>query len=404
MAHKAKSKSKTTQTKTTQAKTTKTKITQKVKESQNTNKIRNGTKDSVSYSLPEPIIQVSSDPAVKQPGQRQKLRPSQDTNTKVPLAVFHKRDKKSNVTDIIGAKALTTWKKSSGRNKSWANCKRARPSRGNLELLVQSKTVPVSFGWRFSTTITPSSFARSHGMRVNSGPKQQRTSKVRGFQDQGPEYGRRRWLRRGHSWKGLGRHQKIESYCGSDGISGWGGFLRITFNHGVVSISRHTRLAGISLSTSQLEQSENENDLHATTAGSGYLTILRLLRNDNHADVWLVQSSDDRSKFYVAHEFLNDGLSGNWPTFARRKMDRLRRSHSFYAETVQLGRKIIFMQADAKVDKNFHIKNMQLEFPPLPGTGKGSAFNTLRVLDICDADDEYLGPVRFGQFHQIAIS
>jgi hypothetical protein len=78
-------------------------------------------------------------------------------------------------------------------------------------------------------------------------------------------------------------------------------------------------------------------------------------------------------------------LSGNWPSFSRRKMDRLRRSNGFRAETVQLGRKIIVMEADSK-DKDFHVKSMQREFPLLPGTGEKPFSIILGVLDIWGVD------------------
>jgi hypothetical protein len=115
----------------------------------------------------------------------------------------------------------------------------------------------------------------------------------------------------------------------------------------------------------------NEARLSATTLQG--LVVLGLLRNENHADVYMVQDPNNLSKCYHAHAFLSDGLSRNWPTFLRRKMDRLRRSNGFHAETVQLGRKIIAMKADSRADEDFQIKSMEREFPPLPGTGESTS-------------------------------
>jgi hypothetical protein len=114
------------------------------------------------------------------------------------------------------------------------------------------------------------------------------------------------------------------------------------------------------------------------------LVVIRLLQNESHADVYLVQNRNPLSKF------LDDGLSGNWSTFSRFakeewKMDRLRRSNGFHAETVQLGRKIIVMEGDSK-DKYFHVKSMQREFPPLPRTGAKPLSIILGLLDIWGVD------------------
>ena len=94
------------------------------------------------------------------------------------------------------------------------------------------------------------------------------------------------------------------------------------------------------------------------------------MSNENHADGYLLQDPDVSSKIYYAYAFLSGGLSENGSTFMRRKMDRLRRSHDFYAETVQFGRKIIVMNTNSKAEGTFRLKNTQQEFPSLPGTGE----------------------------------
>ena len=139
-----------------------------------------------------------------------------------------------------------------------------------------------------------------------------------------------------------------------------------------VNTTSEVFLDQIELTTHQLLLFDNKARPSATTHEE--LIILSLLHNESHADVYLVQDPNNLSKCYHAHAFLSDGLSGNWPTFVRRKMNRLRRSNGFYAETVQLGRKIIIMKADSKADEVFQIKSMEGEFPPLPGTGESASF------------------------------
>jgi hypothetical protein len=127
MAHKAKPKSKpglTQQTKTNP----KSKVTQKktkaTEKTTTTTATENENKNIPSCSFTEPIIRVVSLPlAEKGSGPPQKPQPDEIETTKAPLVIVHKRGKKNVNTDIIGAKALTTWKKSSGRGKSWANCR-----------------------------------------------------------------------------------------------------------------------------------------------------------------------------------------------------------------------------------------------------------------------------------------
>jgi hypothetical protein len=360
MAHKAKSGQKT-------------KLTQKTKTTQKWNK------DTASYSFTEPVIRVLSDTARKESGQHEKTRSSQHADTKPHFVVFHKRENARNKTDIIGTRGLNSWKKSSGRSKSWANCRRLKLAQDGLEFLAPSKSRPISLGWRFSMMITPSLFVRSQGMRVyqQSETKKKGLSRIQAFKDLDAEYAPKWPLPTDLPSRWLGRHQEIE-YRG--GMS----FIRLKINRGVVNMTQEAFLEKINFSTPQSEPFNNEKC--PRTAVLEDLVVIHLLRNESHADVYLVQSPSRISRFYHAHAFLSD-VSGNVLTFSRRRMERLRRSNGFYAETVQLGRKIIVMEAYSKVDKDFHIKNMQREFPLLPGTGENPLSTNLALLDIYSADN-----------------
>jgi hypothetical protein len=325
--------------------------------------------DLASYSFTEPVVRVS-DIAKEESGLHHKIRPSQDAGTKAHFVVFHKREDKSNETDLIGTRCLNAWKKSAGRGKSWGNCRRLRVTRDNLELLTYRNNHPVSFGWRFSTIKMPSSFVRSHGMHANkqSKPRKKRLSTDKDLDE---EYSRHWPLPIGFSLKRLRRRQEIQYRDVFKALPGR--FIRLTISCETVNITSEVFLDQIELTMRQLRLFGNE--ARPSTTRLEDLVVLGLLCNESHADVYLVQDPNNLSKCYHAHAFLSGGLSGNWPTFLRRKMDRLRRSNGFYAETVQLGRKIIVMKADSKADKVFQIKSMEREFPPLPGTGESTFSN-----------------------------
>jgi hypothetical protein len=334
MAHKAKPTRKTNTTPGTKS-TPKTKANSKTKTTEKTKPTQKGNNEVASYAFTEPVIRILSGAAVKQSGPHQKTRPSNrhDADAKDDLAVFHKLEKKSDGTNIIGTRGLNTWKKSSGRSKSWANCRRLKLARDDLELLIRSKSCSVAFGWPFSTIITPSSFVRSHGMRFNrqSETKQKGLSRVQPLKELEEEYDPQWPLSRGHSFKARAMIQEMVFPVGVR-------FFRLTINRGILSLAIEAFPGEISLSTSQSKVVGNENHRSATMLED--LVVVHLLQNESHADVYLVRNRNALSKFYHAHAFLDDGLSGNWSTFLRRKMDRLRRSNCFYAETVQLGRKI----------------------------------------------------------------
>jgi hypothetical protein len=112
-------------------------------------------------------------------------------------------------------------------------------------------------------------------------------------------------------------------------------------------------------------------ETHSNSGEIRSLPILRHLRNDSHADVYLAQNQNFPFELYHAHAFLNDGLSGNWATFAKRKMKHLRGSRGFVFEVLQRGRTIIVMEPESKAEE-FRLKITQNDFPPLPGTGETS--------------------------------
>lgn len=359
------------------AKCPKNRNVQKDEMSKRTNcpKTRKGFKerkaDLASYSFTEPVVRVS-DTAKEESGLRHKIKPSQDAGTKAHFVVFHKREDKSKETDLIGTRSLNAWKKSAGRGKSWGNCRRLKVTRDDLEVLAYRKYHPVSFGWRFSTNKMPSSFVRSHGLHVNkqSNLRKRRLSNIPTVKDLDEEYSQH-WplpidfpLKRLHERQGIQYQDAVKALPGR--------FIRLTISCETVNLRSEVFLDQIELTIRQLRLFGNEARPSATTLQG--LVVLSLLRNESHADVYLVQDPNNLSKCYHAHAFLSDGLSRNWPTFLRRKMDRLRRSNGFHAETVQLGRKIIVMKADSKADEVFQINDMEREFPPLPGTSESASF------------------------------
>jgi len=395
MAHKAKSKKKvvTTPEKNTTLRTAtnpkmktsqQTKSTPETKSEQATEtestqkrKLNQGKEISTSFSLTEPVIRVHSNPAAKAFAPHEKAQHGKAANTKPDFLIFHKREKNRKNADITGTRALTRWKKSSGRSKSWAVCRRLKLSREDFELLTQSTTRPISLGWQFSDLTSPAAFLRSQGVTVyeRSENKAKRLSRDKCIVNPKDEC-RTEWpLPTGTAAKARKPHQEIEHPGGGEVT-----FLRLTFDHGHVSMTHEAFLEKIILST-----------LSQSVKGSGAfiladLVVIRFLRNDSHADVYLVQNPSDPLMFYHAHAFLID-RSGNWSTYSKRKMDRLQKSHGFYAETVQHGRKIIIMDTNLKANKEFCIKNTQRGFPPLPGMGKTS-FHSSSSMDSCSADDQ----------------
>ncbi|KAN0116813.1 hypothetical protein V8E51_002790 [Hyaloscypha variabilis] len=172
--------------------------------------------------------------------------------------------------------------------------------------------------------------------------------------------------------------QEIERRAGGEVA-----FLRLTLDHGHVSMTQEAFFEKILLPT----PSKNAKYPGNLTSLPTHLVAISFLRNESHANVYLVALPSYPSRFYHAHAFLTD-VSGNWSSFSKRKMDRLRKSQGFYTETVQRGRKIIIMDTELKADEEFCIKRMQREFPPLLGTRKT---HSSRFLDPYKADNGSLG-------------
>lgn len=380
MAHKAKRKTKPDSTQGTKSdpkikvaskktKGTEKKTTATTAESENQNP--------PSCSFTEPIIRISPPIAEKRPGSPQKPQNKGNEADRTRLTIFHKRGKNDVNSDIIGAKALATWKKSSGRSKSWANCRRKKLSKGDLELLVMSQTRSVAFGWRASSTITPSCFLRSQGLTVNSEPKRKRSSTTRTSGYLPVEYDRSVPLPRGRPVWGWANRQ------GNEFRAGWG-FLRMTIHQGIVSFTRERHLTEINIPSSFKVFGRQA---YSNAEETSTFPVLRLLRNENHADVYLVQNPNAAFDLYHAHAFLKDGLSGNWPAFAKRKMKSLRGSRDWAFEVLQEGRMITVMKPKYEAQE-FRLKMTQNDFPPLPGVGKISTLYRYCL----QADVDYLDP------------
>lgn len=327
--------------------------------------------DLKSYSFTEPVIRVLKDKAKTKSGPQRKIRSSHNADTKDHVIVFHKRKDKSNDGDVLGTRNLDAWRRFSGRSKSWKTCRRLKLTQDYLELLTSSNGRPVSFGWQFSKTNTPTSFLRGQGLHVNKQSKPRRIKKlsvVPTIKDLDEEYSPHWPLPKGPQSENRCMREGTQSQDAPEGLPKR--FLRFNINitGDVVNIIAETSLKEVTLVTSQslpLHDKEHQSDVVLKR-----LVVLDLVRTEGLADLYLVQDPNNSFESYHAHAFLSDGLSKNGLMFMRRKADRLRKNKDFYAETVQLGRRIVVMKIDSKADDAFLVKNTQREFPPLAGTGK----------------------------------
>jgi hypothetical protein len=311
---------------------------------------------------------------------------TQETEEKPTIAILPRRQKKSNKnTDKVGPSALTLWKKSSGRSKTWTNSKRTKLTLGDLELLVQSKTTPVAFGWNFSMLTVPATFLRSQGIRSNEQPeaKKKRTSNMRAkaCDDLDSEYESNWPLPRGYPSRRPTRvpepvSKRMEGY-----------HLRLTISHGGVLVNQEEFLKTVTLSTPPKVSAGSTNNPEKVRSDQvEAFIVVKLLYNESHADVYLVRKANNSMACYHAHQFVSgEGFSGNWATFSKRKMNRLRGSKRFYGECIQDGRKILVMEVEKKdpivAETGFNIKNMVKEFPTLPGVGMHTFFPFFKVPD-----------------------
>jgi len=369
MAHKAKPKRKPnpeTSSSVTKKSNQKTAPKQQTKTKPDAEATKNDNKEPTSYSFTQ-VVRVRNNSSIEASAPfKKRYLPSLDTDSKSSVLLYHKREKRTQGIDIIGVQLLNTWKKSAGRSKSWRSCRRLKITPGDLEFLIESKNSPVSFGWPFSSSITPSTFSRSRDLRINQslGRRSNRSSNIPVSRDLVEDYGRHWPLPRGRPYKrSIPLSENIEF---RGGIS----YLRLQLDHGTVSMTQGEFLSIIDLPKPQTLPRSSSRKQHPSKSLPEQLIVIDLLRNESHADVYVVRSPNIPTQIYHAHAFLNNNLSGNWSTFSRRKMERLRKSIGFRGETVQDGMKILIMEDISKFNEVYHVKNKQQEFPLLPQTGE----------------------------------
>lgn len=108
-----------------------------------------------------------TEPFIRYPRKRANQKTTQDAGAQLEFTLIHRREQKGTKMEMIGSKGLSTWKKSSGRGKSWSVSRRLKITWDKLEQLMRPNVPPVSFGWHFSATTVPYSLVRNTGMRVN---------------------------------------------------------------------------------------------------------------------------------------------------------------------------------------------------------------------------------------------
>lgn len=96
--------------------------------------------------------------------------------------------------------------------------------------------------------------------------------------------------------------------------------------------------------------------------------ILRFLRNDSHADVYVAEDLLQPTTCVHIHVFLSETW-GNWRTYQRRKEQRMRNSHDFRACFKHKGQKVVVVHAPARCESRFRIRKYDIEFPSLDGSG-----------------------------------
>ena len=317
------------------------------------------------YSFAEPVVRVLSDKAKGKPGSYQQRKSKQEAGTQKHVVVFHKRKDKNDDADIVGTRNVSTWKKTSGRKKSWKTCKRLKVTQEYLELLTNSNGHPVSFGWQYSTMKTPTSFVRGQGLHVNKESKPRRMTKssfVSAMRNLKNEYNAHWPLPSGSPYQHLPTDRGVQ-------LQAEFGVLSERVLNSRSTPRTMNRIAEAPLMETWPTPCQSlffRNKDRQIGLPFQKLVFLDFVRKDGLADIYLVQDANNSSNSYHAHAFMNKPPLKNGPTFVRRKMDRLRKNHDFHGETEQLGTKIIIMKIDAK------LKITQQEFPSLPGTGKST--------------------------------
>jgi hypothetical protein len=98
-------------------------------------------------------------------------------------------------------------------------------------------------------------------------------------------------------------------------------------------------------------------------------TVAQFLRSDSHADVYLVHDVHGNTCVLHAHVFISGGLPGNWGSFAKRKMMRMRKN--CVAEFKFSSRTVIVMETERPIPHTSLAFIWEDEdFPPLPTRSK----------------------------------
>ena len=328
-----------------------------------------GAHDVKSYRFTEPVVRVAGQKARGKSAPRGTTKLCQTPDPQRRITVFHKRKDKNEDADVVGTRNVTAWKKSSGRSKSWKSCKRFKITPGFLELLISCSGHPVSFGWQFSTLKTPASFVKGHRVHVNKEPKSRRTknstanSAIKGlFEDDlwvlpSP----RRRLQSGQAVRRpLGRKVAPSEMPKR--------FLRIFLGSNTFIKTEEESPTSLSLATSPC-RAEKRVEQQSNVCLQRF-AVVDMVCSDNQADIYSVRDLGHPSVLYHAHVFLSQGFGNNWLKYRQRKIDRMRRSKDFHAETVQFGKQILVMRVDSEAEHGFQMKNTQQEFPPLPRIGE----------------------------------
>lgn len=333
------------------------------------NSLQAGAQDVKSYRFTEPVVRVAGQKAKVKSAPRGTTKLCQTPDPPRRITVFHKRKDKNEDSDVVGTRNVKAWKTSSGRSKSWKSCKRFKITQDYLELPISCNGHPVSFGWQFSTFKTPASFVKGRHVHVNKEPKSNRTknstanSAIKGLPED--DLWGFPFPRRGLQ-NGQAVHRQLGRKTAPSEMSKK--FVRLFLGSNTLTIAEEESptLISLAISTCRAEKSaEQQSDVHHQ-----HFVVVDMVRNENQADIYAVQDLDYPSIVYHAHVFLSKGFGNNWSKYRQRKIDRMRCSKDFHAETVQSGKQILVMRVDPEAERGFQIHNTQKEFPPLPRIGK----------------------------------
>ena len=350
---------------------------------------RNKRAQSTSYSFTAPVVRVLKNEAKEKHKRRHTATIRQKAGTIGSIKVFHKRRNKSDEADILRTTDLSSWRKSAGRQKSWRACQRVRLTTDLLELLMSSNGHPVSFGWQFSKGVMSAMFVRGQGQCVNQQPKNRKRrvlSRKSAIRDLDETCNLQRPLWRYPFASFSQRHPDSNARGALEEVPKR--FLRLNITREAIDITTEVHLEGERLTMHP--PLRHHRDIQGSDKNSKQLIVRCLVRNDSHADVYLVQKYNRCCDYYLAHEFLSEGLSKNGLASMRRRADRLRRSSDYYAETLQRGQKIIVMRPAPQANNTYNVRYTEREFPPLPGRSKKSNNSHPSLLKISSDANGYL--------------